>query len=330
MIPNYRILADDKDVTESIRGQAFQLRVTDKEGVEADEVELTVTDPGGRVVLPRRGVVIRPAMGWLGKPLVEKGSFTVDEVEHSGPPDQVRIKGRGSSMTSKLAEAREASYHEKTVGEILQAIAARHDLKPAIDGQLAGIKIPHIDQTRESDMHFVTRLALDLDAIGTIKDGRLVFVPAGAGTGATGQKLPTATITRTAKIRHSFTVKDRDAGATSAKAQFRDLAGAETKNAEVSGGTGADGQTLTLKRVYPTEEEATVAAIMALKAANRKHAEISLELAVGRPELIAGQPLTLEGWRPEIDGIEWTIEEVAHSLTDQALTTSIKANGAKK
>jgi len=329
MIPAYRVLSDDKDVTDAIRGQLIEIRITDKEGVIADEMELVVSDPSGRIALPKRGVVLRPALGWLGQALIEKGSYTVDEVDHSGPPDKIRVKGRGAAMTSKLTEARDASYHEKTVGEILQSIAGRHDLKLACDQQLAGVKIPHIDQTRESDMHFVTRLGLTLDAICTVKDGRLVFVPAGAGTNASGQKLPGAKIVRTSKVSHAYTVKDREASATGATAQFRDLAAGETKEAEA--GTTSDGKpNVTLKRVYPTEAEAKVAATMALKSVQRKKAEITLDLAVGRPELVAGQPLILEGWRPEIDGTEWVIEEVVHSLTNQALTTSIKANGSEK
>lgn len=329
MIPAYRILADAVDVTDAIRGNLVEIRITDKDGVDADEVELVISDPSGRIAMPKRGVQIRPALGWLGQALVEKGGYSVDEVEHQGPPDQIRVKGRGVAMTSKLTEAREASYHEKTVGEILQTVAARQDLKLACDPQLAGIKIPHLDQTRESDMHFVTRLGLDLDAIATVKDGRLVFVPAGAGTDAAGQKLPAATIVRTAKIQHRLTIKDREASATGAKAQYRDLEEAVTK--EVDAGSTSDGKpNVTLKRVYASEEEAKVAAAMALKSAQRKLCEITLDLAVGRPELVAGQPLTLKGWRPEIDGMEWVIEEVVHSLTNQALTTSIKANSGKK
>lgn len=328
MKPAYRILADDKDVTDSLRGQLVEITITDKEGTDADELEITVTDPSSRIVLPRRGVILRPAIGWHGGPLVEKGAYQVDEVEHSGPPDMVRIKGRGASLTGALIEPRDESYHQKTVGEILRTIAARNDLKAEIDAKLAAIALPHIDQARESDLNFVTRLALDLDAIGTIKDGRLVFVPAGSGTTASGAPLPAATIRRTAGVSHAYTVTDREAAAEGATAQWHDLESGETKQVS-AGPAGGAGQPLALRRVYPDEDQAMRAAQAAVKAGQRQQCEITLSLAVGRPELICGQPLTLTGWRQEIDSVAWVIEDVTHSLTDSALTTRIKAKGAE-
>lgn len=325
MKPVYRILADDQDVTAALRGQLVEITITDKEGMDADECEITVTDPASRIVLPRRGVILRPAIGWAGGALVEKGAYKVDEVEHSGPPDHVRIKARGAGLSGPLIEPRDESYHQQTLGDILRAIAARNDLQPVIDPGLAAISLPHIDQARESDLHFVTRLSLDHDAIGTIKEGRLIFLPAGAGTTASGAGLPAATIRRGAGVSHVFTITDREA-ADGATALYRDMETAETK--EVTAGN-SDGQKTALRRTYPDEAAATRAAEAAVKAAQRQQCEITLELAVGRPDLIAGQPLTLTGWRQEIDAVSWVIEDVTHTLTNTAMTSRVKAKGSE-
>ncbi|MFM2041540.1 MAG: hypothetical protein RLY86_116 [Pseudomonadota bacterium] len=326
MIPSYRILVEDQDVTASLAGQLQSLKVTDRLGTDSDECELTVTDPAGAIVLPRRGVVMRPAIGWLGQALVQLGRYEVDEVEHSGPPDQVRVKGRPAGLKGKIAEPRDHSWHSQTLGQILSSIASRHGLEPAVDERLGAIAIPHIDQIRESDLNFITRLAKDLDASGTVKEGRLVFVPAGTGRSARGRPLPAARLARQSGVSHSFTVTDRTVSATGAVAQWHDLASAQTQ--EVAAGK-SEGTVIRLRRLYPSQAEAAAAAQGALKQARRQQCEVTVSLATGRPELAAGQPLTLTGFRSEIDQVAWTIEEVTHTLTDQALTTSLKATGAE-
>ena len=54
---------------------------------------------------------------------------------------------------------REGSWHDTTLGAIVEAIASRNRLEASVAPSLAGIKIPHIDQSQESDAKFLTRLA---------------------------------------------------------------------------------------------------------------------------------------------------------------------------
>ncbi len=325
MRPDYQILADDQDVTSSFRDQLVSLSISDKQGVESDECEIVVSDHRGLIALPRRGVLVRVRIGWKGAGLIDKGAYEVDEVEHSGPPDQVRIKGRAAQLKGQIKNQRDLSYHDQSLGEILKAVAGRHGLKPAIDPTFAGLKIGHIDQTNESDLNFLTRLGKDYGAIATVKDGHLLFAPAGTGRSASGQPLPALTITRTSTTNHSFTISDREGGDSGVQAQYRDLASAETK--KVTAGA-EDGSVKTLKPVYPTEGEAKAAAVAAVTTAKRKQREIRITMDRGRPEMIAGQPLKLQGWRPEIDDVAWVVEELTHTLTgDDGLHTSFTAHG---
>jgi len=325
MKPVYSIQVDGTDRTGSFQGQLASLTITDKTGTDSDELELVVTDPQSRIALPKRGVMIRVAIGWEGGALIDKGAYEVDEVEQSGPPDVIRIKGRAAQLQGKVKEQREASYTGQTLGQILSTIADRHGLVTAIDPKLAGIKVAHIDQTTESDVNFLTRLGKDYDATATIKDGRLVFIPAGAGTTASGTPLPALTLKRSAGVSHSFTISDREGADTGVQAQYRDLGKAETKTA-VAGDT--SGTVKTLRRVYPTEEEAQAAAIATKSAAKRAQREIRLSCAIGMPELIAGQPLRLTGFRSEIDEVPWIVQDITHTLTDgEGLNTSLTAQG---
>lgn len=324
MTPDYRLTADTVDVTDATRAGLVSLTVTDKEGLTSDEIELTLDDTHGRIALPRPKALLRVWIGFRGHALVPKGTFEVDEVEHSGPPDRIRIKGRAAQMTGKIKEQRQLSYHDTTLGDVLRQIAARNELTPVIGADYAALPLAHLDQTNESDTNLLARLGTENGAIATVKDGRLVFVKAGTGTGADGAKLPTATITRDSSVDHTFTIQEGKGGETGVKALFHDLATGETKAAAAGDTTGP---TKTLREVYPTEHRAAAAATAAASQIKRDQRELSLRLAVGRPELIAGQPLTVTGFRPEIDGVAWVIEEVTHTLDGGGLGTSLKAKG---
>jgi uncharacterized protein len=256
--------------------------------------------------------------------LVPKGAYEVDEVEHSGPPDKIRIKGRAAQFQGKIKEQRQDSYHATTLGDVLSKIAGRNELTPAVAADLAAIPVTHLDQTNESDANLLTRLGREHDAIATIKDGRLVFVRAGSGTSASGADLPTATIARTASVDHAYTVQDREGSDTGVKAMWHDTDKGETKTTLSGDETGP---VKTLREVYPTEHQAQAAATAAASQIKRDQRALSLSLAVGRPDLIAGQPLRVTGFRPEIDAVAWTIEELTHALDDGGLTTKLKAKG---
>lgn len=323
MIPAYQILADRLDITAKIRRNLISLRLSDKAGMEADQVEIQIIDAAGAIALPRKGVTLSLALGWDGGILTDKGTFIVDEVGEDGPPDIISIVARSADFRASLKESREASYSATTVGTILATIATRNGLIPAIHPELAAHAIDHLDQTNESDANLVTRLGTDHGAVATIKAGRLVFVPAGTGLTAAGILLPAATITRQSGDGHSFRATDRDGTDTGVKAKWHDYATGRT--ALALAGTD-DGPTKTLKRTYPNQAEAQAAADAAWNKRKRSGHEFSTSLALGRPDIIACQPLHLTGWRREITSLAWITGDITHNLgADGGYTTDITA-----
>ncbi|WP_142847072.1 contractile injection system protein, VgrG/Pvc8 family [Telmatospirillum sp. J64-1] len=323
MIPAFCITADTIDVTGRLAKRMISLRLTDKPGMEADEVEIVLSDADGALNLPRRGATLRVAIGWQGE-LVEKGSFQVDEVSHSGPPDVLTIRARAAQFQGPLKDQREEAYDGLTLGEILTAIARRNNLVPAIEAGLAAIAIAHIDQTNESDANFLTRLGQDYDAIATIKGDHLLFMPSGHPVTLSGRPLTPVLVTRADTDRHDFTIADRGSY-TGVRAKWRYLFSSATLYA-IAGEEG--GSMKTLKRDFPTEEEAQAAANAELARLRRGQKEIRLSLAKGRPEIIANRPLTLSGWRPEIDNTQWLAGEVVHTIADGGYVTEVTAQTA--
>lgn len=116
--PGFSIVIEGKDVTTVLDNRLMGVTLTDNRGFEADQLDLELDDADGQIVLPRRGAVIQFALGWEGQPLFPKGSFTVDEIEHSGAPDRLTIRARSADFRATLNIRREKSWHQTTVGRL--------------------------------------------------------------------------------------------------------------------------------------------------------------------------------------------------------------------
>lgn len=231
--PVYFIEVNGKDITANVQGRLIGLALTDNRGFNADQLDITLDDSDGKLDLPARGGQVRLSLGWQDSGLVDKGSYTIDEVEHSGPPDTLVIRARSADLRSGLSTQRERSFHCSTVGVIVNLIAEENDLIPMISVKLADQFIDHIDQTNESSAGFLSRLAKQFDAVATVKNGRLLFIHAAAGVSASGKPLPGITITRQSGDRHQFTIADREAY-SHVKATWNDT-GASTKGEVIWG-----------------------------------------------------------------------------------------------
>lgn len=220
--PVYALNVDGRDITPLAQARLINLTHTDNRGFEADTLEITLDDSDGALEIPSKGAVVTLLIGWADTGTVDMGRFTVDEVEHAGAPDQLSIRARSADLRASLTTKREQSWHGTTVGALLAALAFRHELNPIVSPELAGLTVDHIDQTNESDINIITRLAQEHGAIAAIKDGRLIFMPAGSGRSASGKPLPVATITRQSGDQHRFSVADRGAY-TAVRATYFDV-----------------------------------------------------------------------------------------------------------
>jgi len=207
--PLYRVEIDGTDITGTLRGRLIGLTLTDNRGFEADQVDIEIDDADGLVDLPSRGANARVWIGWQATGLVYKGSYIVDEIEHAGAPDTLTVRARSADLRTGLTTQRERSWHAVTVGDIVNTIADENGLTPAIDPALTAQPIAHLDQTNESAVNLLTRLAGQFDAIATVKDGRLLFMRAAGGRTVSGKPLSRVTIKRADGDRHRFNIADR-------------------------------------------------------------------------------------------------------------------------
>lgn len=181
-------------------------------------------------------------------------------------------------------------------------------------------QIQHIDQTDESDMHFITRLARKYDALATVKKKHLLFMPINGTKTSKGESLPTIEITRIHGDQHRWASSTRDAY-DSVKALWNDRKFGKRK--EVIAGK-KDGNLKTMKETFGSEADALAAAKGELQRINRGMATFDLNLAIGVPELMPQTPVRMTRFEPEIDGQGWLVKEVTHTLGEGGLTSKIQ------
>ncbi|MBS0881134.1 phage late control D family protein [Pantoea sp. JGM49] len=340
--PAFRLMLEGADITQKVEKRLLSLTLTDNRGFEADQLDIELDDADGQLKLPRRGVSLSLALGWQGEALFPKGTYTVDEIEHTGTPDRLVLRARSADFRQTLNTKREKSWHKTTVGEMVKDIAGRHKLAVALGQDIAKMDIDHLDQTNESDASFLMRLAKQCGAIACVKNGSLLFIRQGQGKTASGKALPVITLQRKDGDGHRFILADRDAYTgviaswlhtrepakkPQAKVKRRPKTTAKKKEPEAKQGDyliGTDENVLVLGRTYANRTNAERAAKMQWERLQRGVASFSIQLAHGRADLYTEMPVKVSGYKHVIDAGEWIVTTLTHSLSaGSGYTTSI-------
>ncbi|MFT2789539.1 phage late control D family protein [Serratia sp. T13T92] len=360
--PAFMLTLGGKDITQNISPRLLSLSLVDNRGFEADQLDIELDDADGQVMMPVRGAVLSLLLGWQGQPLVNKGTFTVDEVEHRGAPDTLTIRARSADFRGTLNSRREESYHDTTLGAVLEKIAARNKLTASVAEGLASIAIPHIDQSQESDAKFLTRLATRNGAEVSVKAGKLLFLNGGSGVTASGKPIPQVTIERSDGDQHQFAIADRGAytGVTAKWLHTKDPKAPQKKKIKLKRKpkvenlralqhpkatqptaskkapaklkeeregeymVGEADNVFALTTIYATKTQAMRAAKAKWDKLQRGVAEFSLNLAMGRADLYPETPVAVRGFKRVIDEQAWIITKVTHSLGDGGYTTALE------
>lgn len=358
--PAFMLKLDNEDITQDFSDRLISLTMTDNRGFEADQLDIELDDTDGQIAMPPRGATLTLWLGWENSALIKKGTFTVDEIEHRGAPDTLTIRGRSADFRGTLNSRREQSWHDTTLGQIVETIAARNKLEASVADTLKAVAVPHIDQSQESDAVFLSRLADRNGAAVSVKAGKLLLLKAGSGKTASGKPIPQMTLERGDGDRHQFAIADREAytgvsakwlhtrdpkpqkqkvklkrkpkekhlralqhpKATKAPAKTKAKKEQEAREGEYMAGE-AD-NVLELTTIYATKAQAMRAAQAKWDKLQRGVAEFSISLAIGRADLFPETPVAVKGFKRVIDDQAWIISRVVHNLNGSGYSTGLE------
>ncbi|MDT8907019.1 phage late control D family protein [Pseudomonas prosekii] len=326
MQPTFRIIADGKDITTLINDRLLSLRTSDKPGMESDDFELRIDDRDQAVALPSRGAGIEVYLGYTGQALTRLGRYTVDEIELSGPPDTLVIRGKASDMRGSGKTVRSGSWENVPLQQIVRDVAARNGWQPVCPVQT---NVPRVDQLNESDYNFITRLAKQYDCTAKLADGKLLIMPRQGGQTASGKNLSPVVLRRSDLSRYQFRLGDRNTQ-KAVRTKHQDKKSGALKVVELDNDDLPNGLPAvhTDRHIYPNKSAAEQAAKARLAAFNRSSAGVRLEMA-GRTDVFAERSIIVQGIKPGLDG-EYLAEAVEQLFTSSGWTTTVECNGGKK
>ena len=93
---------------------------------------------------------------------------------------------------------------------------------------------------------------------------------------------------------------------------------------------GGEGKPKRLRKVYASEADAQQAAAAEASRIQRRVAKARITLALGRPDIFPEIPVTLTGYKDEINGRSWLVEAATHKMDAQGgLLTELELEAAR-
>ena len=314
--PSYRVTANGADISQALATRLRSIVVVDEAGYSADSVEITLvdTDINNPVEIPPTGAELEVFLGYKEAGLQRMGLFVADEVELNGWPGEMVIRGRAAPYdTSKGGKSELQSQKTRswpkgtTLGAMVSKIAKEHSMSAAVASSLSGISLPQYDQTEESDISFLVRVARKFDAVVKPGGGKLAVTKRGESKSASGEAMPTVTLAAQDCTRWSLSITTRDSDGT-VIAFYHDRGLAQRK--QVTAGSGDPVRRL--RHNFPDQASALKAANGELDKRGRRKNRLTLTMP-GDPLLAAEAKLTLTGFRAGVP-TDWLVSRVEHRL----------------
>lgn len=309
---------NNQDITKNISKYIESVTYTDYEKDQSDELSLSLNDTDKFFQndwRPVKGDKISAQIGYEDSPLLNCGTFTIDESEFTMSDDgeKLTIRALAASINEKIRESKSNSYRNKTLVEIAREIGDRHGYKVA--GSAGFIKIPYEAQCECSDLVFLKRIAAKYGYIFKLTDNIISFLPA--------EELEKTDSLFTVSPFDIESLSLRDSATKTYKAcsakYLNPKTGKLVSYTERSSRTDVKGETLHLKNKYATKAQAMRAAKAGLRNGS-KAVEGSIDFAHGNPQAIAGVNFDLK-LENSYDG-KYHITQSTHTVTSESYKVS--------
>ena len=312
------------DITEFVQDALLSISLTDKTGIEHDELDLEIgygsKDNGfSEKDIPPEGTKFQIALGYDNVPdgnpkynaiLYKLGTFVINDITTKGAETEiVTLKCHGYQFSAGIQTQRKDFYEGLTMKQMLTRIATRNGATLVYDPDIRDPALPRVDQIDETDQAFVRRIAESLNLVGKFTDTSILyFGRKGLEKSLTGKFIPTVTLSRNQVVDYTHNKK------TSNEVSGVTASWLETDNPPNNTYTAGDDSktTQTLNETYSTEQEAKQAADSTLDKLKSNEDTLSLT-TIGDPRIQADSKVTITGFPKHIP-TEWRANTVKHSF----------------
>lgn len=173
-----KILYEGKDITAEVSPMCTRVAYNDFWRSQSDELEMEFEDSKGywRSWGPAKGHKIDAWLGTSEVDMLSCGSFEVDEIGFSGPPDMVRLRCLATGILPGFREQRTRFWNGTSLDKIAGEVAGRYGL--AVAGAPSSATIGTLLQDGEDDLAFLRRISEGFGYAFKVARGRLVFFEA--------------------------------------------------------------------------------------------------------------------------------------------------------
>ncbi|TXI91896.1 MAG: hypothetical protein E6Q33_09025 [Neisseriales bacterium] len=365
---NVRILIDGKNVSTDLAPYLKSITFNDKTSAEVDDITITLDDRDELFCddwMPMTGDSLEVEIicdDWVNNNETQSlycGSMEIDLVEEKGPPNEISIKAVSSFNSNIRKTLNTKKWQKSTLQSICQEIASKHGLDfnfiPYLEEDKEGIQIEAIDQTDQSDLVFITKLAEDNDYVVKLDPEKLTLCAqaylelqkpiltlskneiSNRNAGRQGFNLykeakasyfcPRQKKNVSAKASHKDVVLNNPEWLAShtkpkKKKQSKKVATIPTKPISFFANNGGN-KVLIIRQKFKSEAEALKTAKAKLAQKNRGEWKISGEV-MGNPFLMAGIVIEIIDYG-QFDGFYY-IENTTHSRVSNGYRTSFVAH----
>ncbi|SKA01836.1 hypothetical protein SAMN02745174_02290 [Cetobacterium ceti] len=176
------ILYEGKDISKDIADSIINCVYRDSIN-EFDTIDLTLEDKKGLWMgcwFPQRGDKIQikyKLTNWEEKGIVEHnlGTFYIDNIDYSGPPSIVSLKGISVDIVSNIMDEKKCrSWEDVTIKKIAEDIAKNSNLKLITDFKFNRI-YKRVEQKLESDYTLLKRLCREAGITVKLYSDKLIL-----------------------------------------------------------------------------------------------------------------------------------------------------------
>lgn len=286
----------------------------DAAGIESDQLTLVIS-LDGLEGLPSLGGKIGLRVGYLESGLVDKGEFVITRRTPTLFPLRLTLVATAAPFSAAdqtgFKQRRSVSHGPTTLGALFRQLTSRHGFSPRVAPDLSLIKIAHIDQSNETDMGFLTRLAYLHDAVAKPVNELYVLARRGQAKSLSGKVLPT--------IKLSVTTNNRPGDHAFISAVLDETARAKYQGCKTSWWDAAAGKVRieesgiapfkTLRQRFQSADDARAAAEGETRRMMREALKVTVECP-GNPGLSAEGIVLLDPTWPDFMRGRWSIDKV--------------------